>query len=167
MLIEKEKKLNTFASTTIEFISGVTIMLSVTIFATIVGDMLPVSDATPLIGLKTRLHWYQLDPALRLRQQRDLTYLCPFFEYQSFMKNRSPGQLKMSLLRRTVTQKHRVKFLICSTAVAAKFQTLYKIRAKLTEIGMRPAGWISWFFAWFENQIFYSTCNRVHIVWLV
>ena len=32
------------------FLSGVTIMLSITIFATIVGDMLPVSDATPLIG---------------------------------------------------------------------------------------------------------------------
>ena len=32
------------------FFSGVTIMLSITIFATIVGDMLPVSDATPLIG---------------------------------------------------------------------------------------------------------------------
>jgi hypothetical protein len=30
--------------------SGVTIMLSITIFATIVGEMLPVSDATPLIG---------------------------------------------------------------------------------------------------------------------
>ena len=29
---------------------GVAIMLSITIFATIVGDMLPVSDATPLIG---------------------------------------------------------------------------------------------------------------------
>ncbi len=27
-------------------------MLSITIFATIVGDMLPVSDSTPLIGLK-------------------------------------------------------------------------------------------------------------------
>ena len=26
-------------------------MLSITIFATIVGEMLPVSDATPLIGL--------------------------------------------------------------------------------------------------------------------
>ena len=32
-------------------IAGVTIMLSITIFATIVGEMLPVSDATPLIGL--------------------------------------------------------------------------------------------------------------------
>lgn len=32
------------------FFSGVTIMLSITIFATIVGEMLPVSDATPLIG---------------------------------------------------------------------------------------------------------------------
>ena len=32
------------------FLSGVTIMLSITIFATIVGEMLPVSDATPLIG---------------------------------------------------------------------------------------------------------------------
>lgn len=32
------------------FFTGVTIMLSITIFATIVGDMLPVSDATPLIG---------------------------------------------------------------------------------------------------------------------
>merc|ERR1740128_521481 len=29
---------------------GVTIMLSITIYATIVGDTLPVSDATPLIG---------------------------------------------------------------------------------------------------------------------
>ena len=29
---------------------GVAIMLSITIFATIVGDMLPVSDSTPLIG---------------------------------------------------------------------------------------------------------------------
>ena len=34
-------------------IAGVTIMLSITIFATIVGEMLPVSDATPLIGLQT------------------------------------------------------------------------------------------------------------------
>ena len=33
-------------------IAGVTIMLSITIFATIVGEMLPVSDATPLIGLQ-------------------------------------------------------------------------------------------------------------------
>ncbi len=33
-----------------DFLAGVTIMLSITIFATIVGDMLPVSDATPLIG---------------------------------------------------------------------------------------------------------------------
>ena len=32
------------------YFSGVTIMLSITIFATIVGEMLPVSDATPLIG---------------------------------------------------------------------------------------------------------------------
>ena len=32
------------------FFSGVTIMLALTIFSTIVGDMLPVSDATPLIG---------------------------------------------------------------------------------------------------------------------
>jgi hypothetical protein len=31
-------------------VSGVAIMLSITIFATIVGEMLPVSDATPLIG---------------------------------------------------------------------------------------------------------------------
>ena len=31
-------------------LTGVAIMLSITIFATIVGDMLPVSDATPLIG---------------------------------------------------------------------------------------------------------------------
>ena len=30
--------------------SGVAIMLSITIFATVVGEMLPVSDATPLIG---------------------------------------------------------------------------------------------------------------------
>jgi hypothetical protein len=29
---------------------GVAIMLSITIFATIVGDMLPVSNNTPLIG---------------------------------------------------------------------------------------------------------------------
>ena len=34
-------------------IAGVTIMLSITIFATIVGEMLPVTDATPLIGLET------------------------------------------------------------------------------------------------------------------
>ena len=33
-------------------IAGVTIMLSITIFATIVGEMLPVTDATPLIGLE-------------------------------------------------------------------------------------------------------------------
>ena len=33
-----------------KFFAGVTIMLSITIFATIVGEMLPVSDATPLIG---------------------------------------------------------------------------------------------------------------------
>jgi len=32
------------------FLTGVAIMLSITIFATIVGEMLPVSDATPLIG---------------------------------------------------------------------------------------------------------------------
>ena len=31
-------------------ISGVAIMLTVTIFATIVADMLPVSNNTPLIG---------------------------------------------------------------------------------------------------------------------
>ena len=30
--------------------TGVAIMLSITIFATVVGEMLPVSDATPLIG---------------------------------------------------------------------------------------------------------------------
>ena len=30
--------------------SEVTIMLAITIFATIVGDMLPVTDSTPLIG---------------------------------------------------------------------------------------------------------------------
>ncbi len=30
--------------------AGVAILLSITIFATIIGDMLPVSDATPLIG---------------------------------------------------------------------------------------------------------------------
>ena len=35
-------------------ISGVAIMLSITIFATIVGEMLPVSDATPLIGGSVR-----------------------------------------------------------------------------------------------------------------
>ena len=28
----------------------VTIMLAITIFATIIGDMLPVTDSTPLIG---------------------------------------------------------------------------------------------------------------------
>ena len=33
-------------------VAGVAIMLSITIFATIVGEMLPVSDATPLIGGK-------------------------------------------------------------------------------------------------------------------
>jgi hypothetical protein len=31
-------------------VPGVAILLSITIFATIIGDMLPVSDATPLIG---------------------------------------------------------------------------------------------------------------------
>jgi nicotinic acetylcholine receptor len=31
---------------------GVTILLAITIFSTIVGDMLPVTDSTPLIGLK-------------------------------------------------------------------------------------------------------------------
>ena len=31
-------------------LAGVAIMLSITIFATVVGEMLPVSDATPLIG---------------------------------------------------------------------------------------------------------------------
>ena len=30
---------------------GVTIMLAITIFSSIVGDMLPVTDTTPLIGL--------------------------------------------------------------------------------------------------------------------
>ena len=32
------------------FFSGVTIMLAITIFSTIIGDMLPVSENTPLIG---------------------------------------------------------------------------------------------------------------------
>ena len=32
------------------YVPGVAIMLSITIFATIVGEMLPVSDSTPLIG---------------------------------------------------------------------------------------------------------------------
>ena len=31
-------------------LSGVTIMLSLTIFASLVGEMLPVSDGSPLIG---------------------------------------------------------------------------------------------------------------------
>ena len=31
-------------------LAEVTIMLAITIFATIVGDMLPVTDSTPLIG---------------------------------------------------------------------------------------------------------------------
>ena len=31
-------------------LTEVTIMLAITIFATIVGDMLPVTDSTPLIG---------------------------------------------------------------------------------------------------------------------
>ena len=35
---------------------GVTIMLSITIYATIVGDTLPVSDAHPLIGQKPSIH---------------------------------------------------------------------------------------------------------------
>ena len=30
----------------------VTIMLAITIFATIIGDMLPVTDSTPLIGAR-------------------------------------------------------------------------------------------------------------------
>lgn len=34
--------------------AGVTIMLSITIYATIVGDTLPVSDATPLIGQRKK-----------------------------------------------------------------------------------------------------------------
>ena len=40
----------TIFSTTITIFAEVTIMLAITIFATIVGDMLPVTDSTPLIG---------------------------------------------------------------------------------------------------------------------
>ena len=32
------------------YLSGVTILLAITIFSTIVGDMLPITDSTPLIG---------------------------------------------------------------------------------------------------------------------
>ena len=34
----------------VSFITGVTIMLAITIFSSIVGDMLPITDTTPLIG---------------------------------------------------------------------------------------------------------------------
>ena len=37
-------------SISLSFSSGVTIMLSLTIFASLVGEMLPVSDGSPLIG---------------------------------------------------------------------------------------------------------------------
>ena len=33
--------------------AGVTIMLAITIFSSIIGDMLPITDTTPLIGLSS------------------------------------------------------------------------------------------------------------------
>ena len=44
MDLTEETNFDTFPPT------EVTIMLAITIFATIVGDMLPVTDSTPLIG---------------------------------------------------------------------------------------------------------------------
>ena len=44
MDLTEETNFDTFTLT------EVTIMLAITIFATIVGDMLPVTDSTPLIG---------------------------------------------------------------------------------------------------------------------
>lgn len=48
------------------FFPGVAIMLSITIFATVVGEMLPVSDATPLIG-QLKQQAYDLITVFRFR----------------------------------------------------------------------------------------------------
>ena len=49
-MLNEDLALKKYSAKTAEEFSGVAIMLTITIFATIVSDMLPVSNNTPLIG---------------------------------------------------------------------------------------------------------------------
>ena len=49
-MIKGGKEISSYTHSNSSLISGVNLLLAIVLFSTIVGDMLPVTNATPLIG---------------------------------------------------------------------------------------------------------------------